>query len=254
MVGKKKLIVGNWKMNLTMHEASLLLHKLAAQIPVYPDVEVVLSPSLLTLQGLSLQIDHRQFKLAAQNLYWRDEGAFTGEISAHQLRGLVRYAIVGHSERRYVFGETNREVRNKIQAAVRNHLIPILCVGETASERATNETIGILHDQITAGLSNITSEDAKQLVVAYEPVWAVGTGDNALPRDVQIAAVTIRAQIKHMFGDTVAQKTRVLYGGSVTLDDVAAYLETPGVDGLLIGGASLDARVFSKMVEKAHSK
>jgi len=131
----KKLIVGNWKMNLNTHEASLYLHKLADKVPVRRDVEVVIAPTLLALQSLSLQVNRRQFKLAVQNLYWRDQGAFTGEVSATQLRGVADYAIIGHSERRHIFHESERDIRNKVQAAIRNHIRPILCIGETARER-----------------------------------------------------------------------------------------------------------------------
>jgi triosephosphate isomerase len=252
MVRDKKLIVGNWKMNLNTHEASLYVHKLAGRIKVHRDVDVVLAPTLLALQSLSLQIDRRQFKLAVQNLYWRDNGAFTGEVSASQLRGIVDYAIVGHSERRHIFGETNKDICNKVQAAVRNDIKPILCIGETANERTDGETNAVLHDQLVAGLANITSEELADVTVAYEPVWAIGTGNSALPGDVKKAVSAIRNQIKHLYGAEAAQNIRVLYGGSVTLDSAADYLATEGVDGLLIGGASLDAHAFSEIIEKAH--
>ncbi|HTJ73231.1 MAG TPA: triose-phosphate isomerase [Verrucomicrobiae bacterium] len=252
MVRDKKLIVGNWKMNLNTHEASLYVHKLASQVKVHRDVEIVLAPTLLALQSLSLQIDRRQFKLAVQNLYWRDSGAFTGEVSASQLRGVVDYAIVGHSERRHIFGETNKDVCNKVQAAVRNDIKPILCIGETANERTDGETNAVLHDQLVAGLANITSEELAEVTVAYEPVWAIGTGNNALPDDVKKAVIAIRNQVKHLYGAEAAKAIRVLYGGSVTLDSAADYLAIAGIDGLLIGGASLDAHAFNGIIEKAH--
>lgn len=252
MVRDKKLIVGNWKMNLNMHEASLYVHTLAGMIKAHRDVEVVLAPTILTIQSLSLQIDHRQFKLAAQNMYWRDSGAYTGEVSATQLRGIVDYAIIGHSERRHVFLETDKDIRNKVQAALRNDIKPILCVGETAGERAGGETNDVLHDQLVGGLANVTSQEMDQLVVAYEPVWAIGTGNNALPDDVKKAVKTIRSQIKHLYGASAAHNVRVLYGGSVSVDSAADYLAVDGIDGLLIGGASLDSRAFSTIVEKTH--
>jgi len=249
----KTLIVGNWKMNLNTHEASLYLHKLSESIPVRRDVEVVLAPTLLVLQSLSLQVNHRQFKLAVQNLYWRDHGAFTGEVSATQLRGIVQYAIVGHSERRHVFHETDKDVRNKVQAALRNDITPILCIGETASERAEGETADVLHDQLIGGLANVTSDELERLVIAYEPVWAIGTGNNALPSDVQKAVQTIRSQVKHLYGATAAKTIRILYGGSVTAHSAPDYLAIDGINGLLIGGASLDAYAFTDIVEKAHA-
>lgn len=254
MATRKKLIIGNWKMNLTMHEASLYVHKLAGLVAVHRDVEVVLAPTLFTLQSLSLQVDHRQFKLAVQNFYWRDHGAFTGEVSATQLRGVVQYGLVGHSERRHIFGETNKEVRSKVQAALRNEITPVLCIGETAGERAENETNHVLHDQLVAGLANVTSEEIGQIIIAYEPVWAIGTGNNALPDDVTRVVKTIRHQVEHMFGKKAAGDVRVLYGGSVTEHSAADYLALDGIDGLLVGGASLDAKAFSGIIEKAHKR
>lgn len=252
MARDKKLIVGNWKMNLNTHEASLYVHKLAGMIEVHRDVEVVLAPTVLTIQSLSLQVDRRQFKLAAQNLYWRDSGAYTGEVSATQLRGIVDYAIIGHSERRHIFNETDKEIRNKVQAAIRNEIKPILCIGETAGERTDGETNAVLHDQLVAGLANITSEELEMVTIAYEPVWAIGTGNNAMPDDVRKAIKTIRNQIKHLYGEAASESLRVLYGGSVTSDSAGGYLMIDGVDGLLIGGASLDAHSFATITEKAH--
>jgi triosephosphate isomerase (TIM) len=192
MSSAKKLIVGNWKMNLTIHEASVYVHKLATSIPVHRDVEVVIAPTLLALQPISLQLDRRQFKLAVQNFYWRDHGAFTGEVSATQLRGLVDYAIIGHSERRHVFHEHDKDIRSKVQAAIRNDIKPILCIGETAHQKAEGETNAVLHDQLLGGLANITSEEMSRVVIAYEPVWAIGTGNNATPADVKKAIRSIR--------------------------------------------------------------
>lgn len=252
MATDKKLIIGNWKMNFTTHEASLYLHTLTNLIRVRRDVEVVLAPSLLSIQSLSLQIDRRQFKLAVQNMYWRDSGAYTGEVSATQLRGIVDYAIIGHSERRHVFHESDKDTRAKVQAAIRNRIYPILCIGETASERANGETNDTLHDQLTGGLANVTSEELEDVIIAYEPVWAIGTGDNAMPDDVYTAIKSIRSQIQHLYGAAAAKSIRVLYGGSVKPDSAADYLAIDGVDGLLIGGASLDAHAFNDIVIKAH--
>lgn len=249
----KKLIIGNWKMNLNTHEASLYLHKLAGMVAVHRDVEVILAPTLLAIQSLSLQIDRRQFKLAVQNLYWRDHGAYTGEVSATQLRGIADYALIGHSERRHVFNESDKDTRNKVQAAIRNHIRPVLCIGETASERAAGETHDVLHDQLVGGLANVTSDELEDVIIAYEPVWAIGTGDNALPSDVASAVTAIRSQIKHLYGAEAAAKIKVLYGGSVKADSAADYLAIDGVNGLLVGGASLDAHAFVEIIKKAHS-
>ena len=254
MVKQTTYIVANWKMNLTIHEGSLLLHQLDQQIESTDDVEIVLAPSFIGLQSLSLQADRKRFKLAAQNLYWRDEGAFTGEISANQLRGLVKYAIIGHSERRNVFSERGRDIGRKVQAAIRNEIRPILCIGESALERAENETNEVLHDHIVGGLSNLTSDDLEHVLIAYEPIWAVGSGKSAVPVDVKDVAKAIRAQVKHMFGDKAASKIPILYGGSVTPTNAKAFLDTDGVNGLLIGGASLDAKQFAKIIDKAQNK
>lgn len=252
MARDKKLIIGNWKMNLGVHEASLYLHKLADEVKVHRGIEVVLAPTILALQTLSLQVNHRQFKLAAQNFYWRDHGAFTGEVSATQLRGIVSYGLIGHSERRHVFHETDKDTRGKVQAALRNGIRPVLCVGETIGERTSGETKDVIHDQLLGGLANITSEELPEVVIAYEPVWAIGTGNNALPTDVVEAIVSIRSQLKHLYGTKAANEVQVLYGGSVTADSAADYLALHEVDGLLVGGASLDAHAFTTIVEKAY--
>ena len=252
MARDKKIIIGNWKMNLGVHDASLYLNKLEKLVKVHRNVEVILAPTTLALQTLSLQVNHRQFKLAAQNFYWRDHGAFTGEVSATQLRGIVSYGLIGHSERRHIFHETDKDTRAKVQAAIRNGITPVLCVGETAGERAAGETKDVIHDQLLGGLANITSEELPGVIIAYEPVWAIGTGDNALPTDVTSVIVSIRGQLKHLYGAKAANEVQVLYGGSVNADSAADYLALHEVDGLLVGGASLDARAFSSIVEKAY--
>ena len=239
-------------MNFTMHEASLFVHKLSEVVKVRRDVEVVLAPTLFTLQSLSMQVNRRQFKLAAQNFYWRDHGAFTGEVSASQLHGIIDYGIVGHSERRNVFNESDKDIRAKVQAALRNNIRPILCVGETTGERAMGETKDAIHDQLVGGLANVTSDEIERIVIAYEPVWAIGTGDSAMPDDVTKAIRTIRDQIKHLYGKKAAENVQVLYGGSVSDSSASDYLALEDVDGLLIGGASLDIHKFSEIIKKAH--
>lgn len=252
MATDKKLIIGNWKMNLNVHDASVYLHKLDVAIQGHRDVEVVVAPTMLALQPLSLQVNRHKIKLAAQNFHWRDFGAFTGEVSATQLRGLVNYALVGHSERRHVFHETTKDTREKVQAALRNNITPVLCIGETQGERTHGETRDVLHDQLVGGLANVTSEDIDRIVVAYEPVWAIGTGNNASPHDVEESVLAIRSQIRHLFGKEKAMSLRVLYGGSVTADSASDYLAIRGVDGLLVGGASLKHHEFAEIIKKAH--
>jgi triosephosphate isomerase len=239
---KRILIVGNWKMNLNTHEASLLVDRLDKRIHIHRGIEVVLAPSLMLLQPLSLQIDHRKFRLAAQNAYFKDDGAYTGEVSFTMLHDLVHYCIVGHSERRIYFDESLETVRDKVAAAVRNEIVPILCVGETQAERDEGETSRVLHDQVTTALSNLTAEEVEDVVIAYEPVWAISTfgGNLARPHEVKSAVDQIRNNVSELYGPEVAANMRVIYGGSVDDQTVTGYLSVEGVDGCLPGSASLN--------------
>ncbi len=256
---KKVLIAGNWKMNLSVHDASILVHKLDNKIQEHRDVEVVLAPTLLALQPISLQINQRKFKLAAQNGYYPDNGQFTGEVSMAMLHGLVDYVIVGHSDRRYKFGENFDVVREKVAAAVRNDITPILCVGETAQEKADKETDQVLKDQVTNALSDLTDREIADTVIAYEPVWALSNGkdfathETPTPEAVAKAVKTIRSTIAHLHGKKVAGNVRVLYGGSTSAATAAGFLTTEGIDGLLVGGASLSEHEFSGIVEAAYN-
>jgi triosephosphate isomerase (TIM) len=253
---KRTLIVGNWKMHLNTHEASLLVKRLHDRIQIHKDIEVVLAPSLLTLQPISQEIDRRKFGLAAQNAFYEDEGAYTGEVSFTMLRGLVDYVLVGHSERRIYFNESLEIVRDKVQAAIRNEITPILCVGETKHERAAGETNRVIHDQLTTALSNLTSEEVARVVVAYEPVWAISTfgsnGDPAKPDEIQSAVQWIRRLLADLYGAQLAKDIRVIYGASVDAEFVGAILSLEGVDGLLPGAASLNYHKFSSIVDAAY--
>ncbi|MBQ2660573.1 triose-phosphate isomerase [Candidatus Saccharibacteria bacterium] len=245
----KTYIVGNWKLNFSVGEASIYLHKLLKALPNYRDVEVVVAPSTLALQPLSLQIDRHKMKLAAQNAFYRDYGAFTGEISFSQLRGLVDYAIVGHSERRYIFGENDKMIQKKVAAAVRNKITPILCIGETESERAFGETRDVIRDQLMGGLSEVGDDGISKVMVAYEPVWAISStkaAKLASPDEIAEAVKLIREILTEMYGAKVAEKVPVLFGGSVNSSNAGAYLTVPGVNGLLVGGASL---ILSEFVD-----
>jgi triosephosphate isomerase len=252
---KRILIVGNWKMHLNAHEASLLVKRLNDSIDIHRGIEVVLAPSMLTLQPVSVQIDRRKFRLAAQNAYQKDEGAYTGEVSFTMLRDLVHYVLVGHSERRLYFNETLEDIRDKVQAAIRNGISPILCVGETSQERAAGETRRVVHDQLTTALSNLTPEEVKDVVIAYEPVWAIstfGTGDPAKPDEIKEAVGWIRGLLRDAYGQQTADDTRVIYGASVDAEFVGSILDLEGVDGLLPGAASLNYRKFAAIVEAAY--
>jgi triosephosphate isomerase len=251
---KRTLIVGNWKMHLNTSQASLLLHRLHERIRIGRDIEVVLAPSTLVLQPLSLQIDRRKFRLAAQNAFYKDEGAYTGEVSFTMLRELVHYVIVGHSERRIHFNETLDIVRDKVAACVRNDITPILCVGETQTERRAGETKQVLHDQLTTGLSNLTAKEVSNMVIAYEPVWAISTfgGVLAKPSQAKEAMDFVRAQVQALYGNRAAKQVRVIYGGSVDDQIVRGYLEIDDCDGVLVGGASINYHKFSGVVDAAY--
>lgn len=251
---KRVLIVGNWKMHLNTQEASLLVKRLDSRLPVHRTIEIVLAPSLLSLQPLSLEIDRRKFRLAAQNAYSKDEGPYTGEVSFTMLHDLAHYCIIGHSARRIYFNENLEDVRDKVQAAVRNKISPILCVGETKHERAAGEIRRVLHDQVTTALANLTAEDMEHVVIAYEPVWAISTFDGEIskPDDMQKAMAFVRNEVKELFGEQVANDMRVLYGGSVDEHDARAYLELPDCDGVLVGAASLNYVKFAGIVESAY--
>jgi len=232
----------------------MLVHRLQERTRIHRSIEIVLAPSMLVLQPLSLQIDRRKFRLAAQNAYYKDDGAFTGEVSFSMLRDLVHYVLVGHSERRIYFGETLPVIRDKVAAAIRNEITPILCVGETKQERKEGHTRQVLHDQITTALSNLTSHDVAKVVIAYEPVWAISTfgGELAKPGQAEEAIAFIRHQIEQLYGAKVAEQVRVLYGGSVDENIVRGYLEVEGCDGALVGGASLNPYKFAGIVESAY--
>ena len=168
------------------------------------------------------------------------------------MRGIVDYGLVGHSERRYLFHEQEKDIRYKVQAAVRNGFKPILCIGETRAERTNKETHAVLYDQLTASLANITSDEVDNVIIAYEPVWAIGTGDNAKPSDVIKAGSVIRRTLRNLYGDKVSKDVQIVYGGSVTSSSATDYLSIPGIDGLLVGGASLQLYEFSEIIKKAH--
>jgi len=250
----KTYIVGNWKLNFTVGESSIYLHKLLKKVPIIREVEVVIAPSALALQPLSLQIDRHKMKLAAQNAFYRDYGAFTGEISFDQLRGLVDYCIIGHSERRHILREDDKMIGKKVAAAIRNKITPILCIGETESERSFGETADVIRDQLKGGLEEVSEEDISKVIIAYEPVWAISSTNAARPATPdEIAEVVklIRATIADIYGKKTSDEMPVLFGGSVNPSNAGAYLTVPGVNGLLIGGASLILGEFTDIIDIA---
>ena len=247
-------IVGNWKLNFTVGEASIYLHKIIKKMSNYRDIEVVVAPSTIALQPLSLQVDRHKIKLAAQNAFYRDYGAFTGETSFSQLRGIADYCIIGHSERRYIFGETDKTIQKKVAAAIRNKITPILCIGETESERAFGETKDVIKDQLVGGLSEVGDDDIDKVIIAYEPVWAISStkaSKLASPDEIADAVALIREILTDIYGKKVAEATPVLFGGSVNPSNAGAYLTVPGVNGLLIGGSSLILSEFTDIIDIA---
>lgn len=250
----KSYVVGNWKMNFTVGESSLYLHKLQKKMKPHRGVEVVVAPTTVAIQPLSLQIDRKKMKLAAQNCYHKDFGAYTGEVSATELRMIVDYCIVGHSERRFHFHESDKDVRSKVAACVRNGITPILCIGETANERDFGETKDVIRDQLLGGLSEVTEDELKKVIVAYEPVWAISSVKGAKlagPDEIAEAVKLMRAALEERFAKKAVAEVPILFGGSVNPSNSGAYLTVPGVNGLLIGGASLIAEEFLKIIEVA---
>ena len=240
------LIAGNWKMNTTVAEARALASALASNLNGIPDVEVLLCPPFISLTTVGKEIAETTLKLGAQNLHPEPKGAFTGEVSPTMLSGLCDYVIIGHSERRTLFGEDDAFVNRKVHAALAHDIIPILCVGETLAQRESNTTGEGLTRQTTLGLKDVPPD--AEFVVAYEPVWAIGTGKAASASDAEQAISLIRKTISQQLGDNAAEKTRILYGGSVKSSNITDFISSPQIDGALVGGASLDPDDFSGIV------
>ncbi len=250
----KSYIVGNWKMNFSVGDSSVYLHKLLQRIRAFRDIEVIVAPSFIALQTLSLQTDRKKIRLAAQNANPHDFGAYTGEVSCTQLRGIVDYCIIGHSERRQLFHESDKKIRSTVAAAIRNQITPILCVGETSTEKTFGETYDVIRDQLLGGLSEVSTEDLSKVIIAYEPVWAISTTIDAhlaAPDDVSDMIQFIRRTIEDSYGQDISNQIPLLYGGSVQPSNAGAYLTIPNVDGLLVGSASLIADQFIEIVEIA---
>lgn len=253
---RSKLIIGNWKMHFTVKQAVRFSGKLAAKT-IPEGVTVAVAPHNLALSEIATILQKTALKLVSQNAYFQDEGAYTGEVSMPMLRGLAQYVLIGHSERRHVFHEVNEVTKLKTAAAVRSGLIPILCVGETLVERQHHHTKQVITDQLLTGIANLTSDEVAKTVIAYEPVWAISAGKNfskhtsAHPEDAEKTAVIIRHNIAHLYGDSVAKKVKILYGGSVSSENAHSFLAAENIDGLLVGGASLSVTNFWPIVEQA---
>jgi triosephosphate isomerase len=251
---RKKIIAANWKMNKTIGESMAFLDTFLLELGDERRVEVVIAPPFTALAKVSERLAaSERVKLAAQNMHWEKPGAFTGEISAEMLRELfVRYVILGHSERRTLFGETDETVNRKTRAALAASLRPILCVGETLEERDGGKVESVLERQLRLGLAGVSAEEMAEVVVAYEPVWAIGTGRTASPAQAQEAHAFIRSQLAVVGGKSVADKVRIQYGGSVKPGNAAELMSQPDIDGALVGGASLEARGFVEIVKNSN--
>ena len=245
-------IAGNWKMFKTVHETTVYVKELRGLVKDVKNVTVVIAPPFTAVHAASDAARNSNVSVAAQNMSWEREGAFTGEISAAMLTEAgAEYVIIGHSERRRLFGETDETVNRKLAAAVAAQLTPIVCIGETLSERDANQTLDVLDRQIKQGLDGLTADQIAALVVAYEPVWAIGTGRNATPAQAGEAHAHIRSRIRQWFGGHAAELCHVIYGGSVKPDNIRDLASLPDVDGALVGGASLELRSFFEIISRS---
>lgn len=246
---RKPILAGNWKMYKSLSEALELVEKLKLSVSSVSDREIVVCPPFTSLALVKQSIKNSNIKLGAQNLYWQSEGAFTGEISPKMLKDVgCDYVIIGHSERRQYFGETDESVNKKIKAALAAGLTPVACVGETLNERETNKTFEVIERQLASGFANLSVGESKAVVIAYEPVWAIGTGKTATPQQAQEVHRFIREKYSVMYGKEAADSLRILYGGSVRPDNIKDLMAQEDIDGALVGGASLKAEDFTKIV------
>ncbi len=246
------LVAGNWKMNKTVSEATALVSQMLLGLQSVPSVERVICPPFTALMAVSRLLEGTGIGLGAQDLYWEASGAFTGEISPAMIKEFCQYVIIGHSERRTYFGETDETVNKKTKAALAIGLIPIVCVGETLAENESGQTASVVTRQVKAGLEGIPAEQAGKIVIAYEPVWAIGTGRASSGENANaVIANYIRPVLQSMFGRGVAEAVRVLYGGSVKGDIAAEFFTQPEIDGALVGGASLKADDFVAITKAA---
>jgi triosephosphate isomerase len=250
---RKKIIAANWKMNMTNGEAEVFLEKFLRDVGEEKRVDIVLVPPFTTLAAVSKRLSsERNVKLGAQNMHWEKSGAFTGEISATMLRELfVRYVVLGHSERRTLFGESDAIVNKKVHAALEASLEPIVCIGETLEERDGGRVEEVLARQVRESLAGVTADQLGDMVIAYEPVWAIGTGRTATPQQAQEAHAFVRKQLAALTDQAAADKVQIQYGGSVKPGNTAALMSQPDIDGALVGGASLVARDFAEIVKTA---
>jgi triosephosphate isomerase len=246
---RRPIIAGNWKMNKTTTEARDLATRLASLVAGVTDRDIVLAPPFTSLSTVAVAIKGTNMVLAAQNLFWEDKGAFTGEISAEMLLDLgCNYVIIGHSERRQFFGETDETVNKKVRQALNKGLLPIVCVGELLKEREAGRANEVIDRQVTGALKDVNAAEMQKIVIAYEPVWAIGTGKTATPEQANEIHSFIRKKVEVIYGRVVADSLRIQYGGSVTPENVSTLMAMPDIDGALVGGASLKPESFAALV------
>ncbi|NQU73324.1 MAG: triose-phosphate isomerase [Candidatus Omnitrophica bacterium] len=249
---RKPIIAGNWKMNKTISDAIELVNGLKRNLYKIEDVDIVVCPPSTVLSDTAEVLMDSNIHLGGQNIFWEEKGAFTGEVSAVFLKDLgCRYVIVGHSERRQYFGETNEGVNKKTKTALRTGLFPIVCVGEKLNERESGKTFDVIKDHVTNGLKDINGKEILNCVVAYEPVWAIGTGKTATPQQAEEVHKFIRGLLLEMYSKEISSSIRLQYGGSVTPENISSLMEMPDIDGALVGGASLKVDSFSEIVRKS---
>ena len=246
---RRPIIAGNWKMNKTSTEARDLASKLIPLVSSVKDRDIVLAPPFTSIPAVAETIKGTNLSLSAQDLFWEEKGAFTGEISAEMLLDLgCKYVIIGHSERRQFFGETEETVNKKVRQALNKGLLPIVCVGELLSEREAGKANEVIERQVVGALKGVSAAEMQKIVIAYEPVWAIGTGKTATPDQANEIHAFIRQKIKSMYNGDVAGSLRIQYGGSVTPENVSTLMAKPDIDGALVGGASLKPESFAALV------
>ena len=247
---RKPLIAGNWKMNKNSGESVELVSELRKMVSDVKEVEMVVAPPYTALGSVADAIKGSNIFLSAQNIFWEESGAFTGEVAPLMLKDIgCQYVIVGHSERRQYFGETNETVNKRLKAALKVSLTPIVCIGEVLEEREADKTLDVIGQQLKEGLNGLSADEMGKVVIAYEPVWAIGTGKTATPDQAQEVHQFIRKLISQIFSETVAEGVRILYGGSVKPDNVDQLMSQKDIDGALVGGASLKADSFARIVK-----
>ncbi len=250
----KKLVVGNWKMNLTVPESTILIEKLRKNLAKVEETEIVVCPTFLDIYAAAKELSGENISVGAQNVYYQEEGAYTGEVAASQLKNFVKYVLIGHSERRALFGENDKLVAKKVVAAYSYGITPIICVGETFHEKGDGLSKVVVMSQLEAALSQLTAGEVADVVVAYEPVWAIGTGLTCEPAEITAMAKNIRGLVSALYGKKAAEGIRVLYGGSVNDENAAVIAKIADVDGVLVGGASLSFDKFSAIVKSFDGK